>query len=229
MNSITRLYSQGGLIAVHINTGGTETPIHADQHGTPRVTATEGQEYRLRAVNLTGAPLEVLAAIDQRDVLTTATADLHQNRGHLIGPGGAYTWPGWRRNDRETQPFVFTVPEASVAMHATGTTAGTGVIGFAAYREHPADDVLTAAAFPAARGTGVAAAAVATGIGEEIIYSPVTRVAFRRAPGEPDVVVIRYGTAAGLREMGIPGPARPDPFPAASTGYETYPAVRYKR
>jgi hypothetical protein len=237
--------SPGGTLEVSVHVSAQlAQPVYRRADGRLFVPGIPGRAYTLRVRNKASVRAEVIATVDGRHVLKDEPGDPHSCHGLVIPAYGTYEFRGWRVSDAETREFLFGDPAASVAAQATGSVGNVGVIGFAAWREkerYPdwqfsaggyasldsAMPVATASAgAPVARSVSHVSAANAvsgtlgTGIGASQ-DDHVGRTDFTRT-GTPDILVIGYDTEAVLTERGIIGPADPDAFPGARTGYEKF-------
>jgi len=249
MNIGTTAQSPDGTIQVSVLIDGTRQALYR-RPGDSKVfvAGIPGHAYTLQAVNLTGGRVEILCAVDQRNTLKDEPADMHASGGMVVPPYGAWSNHGWRLNDSEVADFIFADPSASIAAQATGSTAGTGVIGFAAYRElgrytppavsNPAVSNMPFLGHVSARSVSAAAVAAPGGASPDVVEDVATasalgtgmgalredrvgRTSFTRS-GTPDVLVIGYDTEDRLRAQGILGPREPEAFPGAGTGYGKY-------
>jgi hypothetical protein len=237
--------SPGGTFEVAVLIGGRPQDLYRRHDGQLFVAGAAGESFTLQVRNLAHGRAEFLTSLDGRNTLKDETADKYANTG-LVLPGLTTTqFRGWRVTDYVVREFVFTFPEKSVAAVATGSTANTGVIGFAVYqekrRERPAYEVYAvASAGPPVSYGGVATrgmsldssnagggsqASLGTGIGDRV-QDHVGRTEFTRAPGEPDVLVIRYDTREALEAAGVIQVDEPSAFPGAETGYAQYETTR---
>lgn len=111
------------------------------------VAGADGAQFSIYVRNLLAyEPLLVVPSIDHRAILEDKPAS-PDGVGFILHPGSEYVFDGWRKNDQVTLPFIFTVPDNSVAGQAAAREhqpATTGVIGFAIFRRrqpvtfHPA-------------------------------------------------------------------------------------------
>ena len=230
----TTARSPHGTVEASVLIGGIPQPVYRRTDSALFVAGVPGSAYTLRIRNLTAGRIEVLTAVDGRNTLKDEPADHRASTGMVFGAHASGDFTGWRVSDDETREFLFGAPERSVAAAATGSAANAGVIGFAAYREREQPSYLRSepAAFASAdfggdlvtRGGSKSASAsrgLGTGIGESQ-HDHVGRTSFTRASGEPDILVIGYDTTEALAAMGVLGPAEPQAFPGAGTGYEKY-------
>jgi len=246
----TTVRSPQGTIEASVLIAGQPVPVYRrTTDGALFVAGFPGAAYTLRVRNLTSGRIEILNAVDGRNTLKDEPADMRASTGMVFGPHQQGDFTGWRMSDDEASDFLFGAPERSIAAAATGSTANVGVIGFAAYREQQRHDYLRSAGAPVAfasggpaqvsyggaKGMSMGASAAAdepvsrglgTGMGERH-HDHVGRTSFERAAGDPDVLAIGYDTSEALDAMGITGPAEPNPFPGAGTGYEKYAQAGY--
>ncbi|HKX73537.1 MAG TPA: hypothetical protein VJM32_05960 [Candidatus Saccharimonadales bacterium] len=236
-------------IRISVLIGGVPQPLYRRLDGKVFVAGAPGQVYALRAENLTDRQIEVVAAVDQRNVLKDEPINLKTAGGMLIRGRSSYTWQGWRLDDANVGQFVFGTPEVSVAAQATSSVSGTGIIGFAVYTEEAYDsyspyatrsggvpkgvarggleDVMrgpaTMGGHASRGGFDVEERSLGTGIGATV-SDGVRHVHFNRAPGDPTIVGLGYHTYEVLDAMGLIRAGEPEPFPAPSTatGYGAY-------
>ena len=222
----TTASSPKGLFDAAVLIGGTAQPLYRRIAGGALFTAGwPGAAYTLRVRAIRPGRIEMITTVDGRNTLKDEPGDAEQNLGLVFT--GHHEFTGWRISDQATREFTFGAPERSVAARAAGPAANTGIVGFAAYQEAAKlgyGGVLrsraVAAAPPASAGGGLRSG-LGTGIGERR-EDVVGSTHFERAPGAPDILVIRYDTAEALEAMGITGPAEPQAFPGGGTGYERY-------
>jgi hypothetical protein len=251
----TTVTGPSATIEVAVLIGGRPQPLYRRADGRVHVPGIPGQPYSLRVTNRTSGRVEVLTSVDGRNTLKDEPADKRANAGMVLRAGDVWECKGWRVSDEQSREFLFGAPERSVAAAATGSVSNTGVIGFAVYREETwnygggyggilrgAEPVAVAAAGP---GPGPASCSVrslsvtsttntataspggslGTGIGD-FQEDRVGRTEFRRASGEPDVLLVRYEAEDVLRAMGLLVPADPEAFPGKGTGYEKFTSSR---
>ena len=226
MHAGTSITSPGRLFTAEILIGGIPQPLYTTADGYHYVAGEPGMSCQVRVRTLAGR-LEAALAVDGRDALEDQPGDLSRSRGLVFT--GEYTFRGFRVDDEHTREFVFGTVSGSVADQA-GSTANTGVIGLAAWRERRA--VTYAPLYtngPVMRGGESAPVAVAAAGGMtrslgmhagETRHDPVGRTTFER-DGSPDVLEIGYDTLAALQAIGITA-RRPSAFPGRTTGYERY-------
>lgn len=232
----TTAASPSGTIEASVLVGGTARPLYRRSDGRLFAAGEPGRIYTLRVRNRTGVRVEVIASVDGRHVLKDEAADPRACHGLVIPAHGEYEFRGWRISDEQSREFLFGDPASSVAAQATGSGQNIGVIGFAAWRERDygyqflrgggyggapvafasAGEVTRSMSASSTMGPG----SLGTGIGARQ-DDRVGRTDFTRS-GEPDILVIGYDTEAELIRRGIAGPADPEAFPGARTGYEKY-------
>jgi hypothetical protein len=228
-------------IRVSVLIDGQPQPLYRRLDGKVFVAGAPGQAYALRVENLSDGQIEVVAAVDQRNVLKDEPVNLKTANGMLIRSRGSYTWKGWRLDDANVGQFVFGTPEVSVAAQATSSVSSTGVIGFAVYTELPYGGYSPYATRSGGVSKGVSRGgpslmggasrggfeveerSLGTGIGATV-SDGVQHVHFSRAPGDPAIVGLGYHTYEVLDAMGLIRAGEPEPFPEPSTatGYGAY-------
>ncbi len=236
MNIGTVVQSPDKTFEVSVLSGGLPEQLYRRPgDGKVFVVGIKGRTYTLRVRNLTSGRIEVINTVDGRHTLKDEPGDTAACKGLVFSANSTGVFTGWRLNDDQTREFKFGSPAASVAAQATGSTANTGVIGFAVYREQVSYPTYTtttrytgavgqssgASASADYAGEAVASASLGTGMGEKQ-DDHVGRTTFTRAYGGPDILVIGYDTEEVLRQQGILGPVEPSAFPGAGTGYEKY-------
>ena len=236
----TTVKSPNGTFEVSVLSGGTPQELYRRPGDNKIFTVgVHGRTYTLRVHNLTNGKIEVINTVDGRHTLEDEPGDTSACKGLIFPAHYTGEFTGWRLNDDETRAFKFGSASSSVAAQATGSTSNTGVIGFAVYREQTSYYTNTYSSYPggqavASASAGAAAAdsatfddsilrehSLGTGMGEKI-SDHVGRTTFTRAYGGPDILVIGYETEDVLLAQGILGPAEPNAFPGAGTGYEKY-------
>jgi hypothetical protein len=219
----TSITSPGKLFTAEVLIGGIPQPLYTAGDGYPYVAGAPGQSCQVRVRSLAAGRLGVGLSVDGRDGLDDRPADPSCPSLQIIT--GEYTFRGFRVDDDRTREFVFGTVAGSVADQA-GSTANTGVIGLAAWRERPVAFTYESSPLRSRGLMGSAPVAVASaGLGMhagETRHDPVGRTTFER-DGSPDVLEIGYDTLAALQAMGITA-RRPSAFPGRATGYERYEA-----
>jgi hypothetical protein len=232
----TSLTSPERTITAEVICAGRRLPFYQrPADGYPYIPGTAGASYLIAVRNLGTRRIEVLAAVDGMSLITEEEASLERSQGLVIPAHGEYRFAGFRTGDDSSRELVFGDPAGSVAEQATGSAAGCGVIGIAAWVEQhaPAWTAAAGGAAPPVSGfetrggtrgmTPNASRGLGTHAGAER-HDPVGRTSFTRAHGRPDVLVIGYKELAELEAMGITGPADPEPFPGdvKAAGYRRY-------
>lgn len=223
----TSVTSPRGMFTAEILYDGIPQPVYVTGDGYPYVAGTPGQVCQVRVMVLTGGRIGIAMSVDGRDILEDQVADLSRPSLQIIT--GGYTFKGFRVDDEKTREFILGTVTGSVA-HQAGSTASTGVIGLAGWRER-----LPVAGYAKSilrrdneDWTQVAVAGATDDMtprslgmhAGETRHDPVGRTTFDR-DGTPDVLEIGYNTMAALEAMGITQ-RRPTAFPGRTTGYEAY-------
>lgn len=220
----------GQLASLSLINSRTGEHLPVWQHrGQLWVAGRPGDRYRIQIHNHTGQRLLAVVAVDGVNVISGATASVHDS-GYVLDPWLDASIDGWRKSMDEVAAFFFTSVGDSYAGR-TGRAAQAGVIGVALYREYVPPAVAEAPAFKgeAAASVGAADAAEAgvarqrsaplgTGHGERL-NSAATHTDFVRRQSQPDeVLTLYYDSYARLQQRGIiprtrPASGRPQPFP----------------
>jgi len=104
------------------------------QHrGRTYVLGALGERYLLRFRNGTGRRVEVVAAVDGRDVLDGRPASV-QKRGYVVEPWGELTVDGFRTSQEAVAAFRFSSVSRSYAARK-GDARDVGVVGLAVFSE----------------------------------------------------------------------------------------------
>jgi hypothetical protein len=98
------------------------------------ILAREGERYEIVVKNLTRQRVEVAVSVDGLDVMDGRSAS-YSKRGHIIGPRGSVTIPGWRTSMGSVAAFRFAAVEDSYAQRKHGESRNVGVIGVAMFTE----------------------------------------------------------------------------------------------
>lgn len=214
----------------------------AAHRGATFVAGERGDRYVIRVVNDGPDRLEVVVAVDGRDVITGRVGDFRRDRGYVVEPFGEVVIDGFRRSLDEVASFRFGGVRDSYTARR-GTPQHAGVIGVAVFRERerphgwaaPARKAAPSTSAPGADAGGSGRARskdehasrqqLGTEFGEDR-FSPVVEVPFvRRDHDRPDQRVrVFYDSAAALRRRGVAIDAwrdddrftpDPEPWPAA--------------
>jgi hypothetical protein len=227
--------SPAGTIEASVAVAGTRLPFHRRADGRPFAAGVPGCAYTIGVRNMSSVRIEVILTVDGRHALRDEPGDAHACHGLVIPARGSHEFPGWQSGSASAGQFIFADPSASIAALATGSSAHTGVIGFAVHRERQAAETFDSYSPENVRrpGAPVAVAAAAggslgTGIGATVA-SPLGRTEFTRDGNPPGILVIGYDTEESLRAQGIiAAPAVAvhdrDAFPGQETGYRRYQA-----
>ena len=147
----------------------------------------------------------------------------------VIGPYLLYDVTGWRIDDTQTRPFVFTVvDEETVAKQVTGSATNLGVIAVAVYREYKVQRLNNLRGAQAkgfdfesfsTRGPGVG-----SGMGDRVIRDEVGSTRFDQCNSTTNRCNSACYAHLVDEKEGLLGSDRrnnrPDGFPGSSTGYE---------
>jgi hypothetical protein len=188
------------------------------------VLGSLGQRYLIRLRNDGPRRVEVVVAVDGRDVVDGGPAGW-KKRGYLLDPGGEVVIDGYRLTEQTVAAFRFSsVPRSYAAL--TGDARDVGVIGVAVFAERerprlplpvrplrkeapraePAPGEARSDAAPSAAGAERGPAqrpGLGTEFGEEH-DSPVQLVSFERASPRPAALLtVRYDDREGLLAAGV--------------------------
>lgn len=162
------------------------------------IAGRPGSPWSITIRNLADVRLLVRAGVDGKNVLRDEPFSATSGGGYVLSPGFSYALQGWRTSDDDVREFVFTA-----AHESAGLPGKQGAIVLAAMAERYSKvrvsyadtgrDVRYANAVAAA-----AAPDLGTGAGE-YRSDPVARTSFDPEPGDPDIMLIRYGSTAWLR------------------------------
>jgi hypothetical protein len=203
------------------------SPVRVFEHGgNSWVEGRSGERFVLRVHNRTDKRIEVVVAVDGRDVIDGRPADTDK-RGYVIG---AWSWvdiDGWRTNMSSVAAFRFTHPNDAYATRM-GDASELGVVKVAVFEEdrpEPIQYPLTMAekssrSAPGRLGQAAAdegRAGLGTRFGEHR-QSAAQGTTFDRASSSPVArLQLRYDHADGLCEAGLvafcrgrPGPIQPE-------------------
>lgn len=240
----TSITDDKSLVRVSVLIDDKPQPLYKRMDGKVFVVGEAGTAYTLKVTNMSPGKIEVLAAIDQQDVLRRGPASLETSRGMLVPIAGTYTFRGWRLNDNEVGEFVFADPGDSVAGQVTQSIATTGIIGVAVFQEQYGYatrgagglESMPRSAPPVSFDGGFASKGAApemerslgTGIGATL-HDSVTHTRFVRSSAPPAVLAIGYHRYEVLDRWGIICPGEPEPFlpPTSDTGYGALKRVGY--
>jgi hypothetical protein len=208
-----------------VDEAGRVLPTYHHQ-GRTYVLGAQGGRYLLRVHNDSGRRVEVVAAVDGRDVVDGKPSALAR-RGYLVDPYGDLTIDGFRLSGAAVAAFRFGAVADSYAARM-GDARDVGVIGVAVFAEAPrpppeptmprsegdrerSGAAQPPASAPAAKGEASSLSerstrdrpGLGTSFGEEH-ESHVVEVAFERASARPDALLtVRYDDRQGLVALGI--------------------------
>lgn len=204
----------------------------AMHHGATFVAGELGERYAIRIENDSNERVEVVVAVDGRDVVSGKLADATRQRGYVVQPFGSVVIDGFRRSHDHVAAFRFTDVEDSFSGRM-GSGHQAGNITVAVFREQAstrpmkqiarggasteskrsADAGATPAPKSAAPSTSRAAPMrdhrrgekLGTQFGETMV-SRVVEVPFvRRAHKTPDQrLAVQYDSAERLVARGVP-------------------------
>jgi len=206
-------------------------------NGRYYVEASDMQEYRLRVRSLVSGRLEVLTAVDGLNTLLTEEANVYTNSGMVISDHSLYEVKGWRINDQQTRPFVFTsLDEEAVAKQMTNSSSNLGVIAIAVYREYEIPLTYNnLRSGPQAKSLGFESltrgAGMGTGMGNRVDRDVVGHTTFRRATSSPDQVVQIFAMPKwwlereGVLTADLRDRNHPNGFPGSDTGYNRFKKI----
>ena len=136
------------LVRVEVLDRDDDSVLHVwrDHAGHPVVAGRPGARYAVRLVNMSGERVLAVVAIDGVNVVTGETAGVGQ-RGYVLDPWQRTEITGWRKSNDEVAAFEFTsLPDSYAAR--TGRPLDVGVIGVAAFREAPRQEIAEVAPPP---------------------------------------------------------------------------------
>jgi hypothetical protein len=97
------------------------------------VAGEQRREFTVRLSNRSDERVMAVLSVDGVNAITGESADPSQ-AGYVLEPWQQIDVRGWRKNERQTAAFHFTLGERSYAAR-TGRPENVGVIGVAVYRE----------------------------------------------------------------------------------------------
>jgi hypothetical protein len=97
------------------------------------VAAEHGREFSVRLSNRSDERVLAVLSVDGVNAISGESADPAQT-GYVLEPWQSIDVRGWRKSERQTAAFHFTLGERSYAAR-TGRPQNVGVIGVAVYRE----------------------------------------------------------------------------------------------
>lgn len=198
-------------------------------HGATFVAGEVGERYAIRIDNPTHERVEVVVAVDGRDVVSGKVADAARQRGYVVQPFGSVVIDGFRRSHEHVAAFRFTdVADSFSGRMGTGHQAGT--ITVAVFRERAAQRPTKQLARPSTRPTeskrsadaGAATSApktssaapmrrhhgaekLGTEFGETMVSAVVEVPFVRRAHNRADQrLALQYDSAERLIARGVP-------------------------
>lgn len=203
-----------------------------EHRGRSYIEGRQGARYLLRITNNSPGRIEVVAAVDGRDVIDGQPMDSDKH-GYIILPHSSAVIDGWRTSMQTVAAFRFTSPEDSYSTRMGSSSRKLGMIEVAVFREkreprgplvlqsssrtweREAEGIDEAApqAAPAESGASMddwkdryprrKKSNLGTQFGETH-QSSVQEVDFVRESSSPDFWLgLRYDDASGLCELGL--------------------------
>lgn len=97
------------------------------------IAGDQGREFTVRLSNRSGERVLAVLSVDGVNAISGESADPSQT-GYVLEPWQQIDVRGWRKSERQTAAFHFTLGERSYAAR-TGRPQNVGVIGVAVFRE----------------------------------------------------------------------------------------------
>ncbi len=234
-------FAAGNLVRVEVldRDDGSVLHVWRDHAGHPVVAGRPGARYAVRLVNMSSDRVLAVVAIDGVNVVTGETAGVGQ-RGYVLDPWQRTEITGWRKSNDEVAAFEFTSLSDSYAAR-TGRPLDVGVIGVAAFREAPRQEIAEVAPPPhpwprlgfsgsagktaPSEADAATASAAAPAPAQEARRSAEAATDSARVYGvAPPQPTERLGTGHGARESSV---ARVTSFERASSVPDERLEIRY--
>lgn len=214
---MTKLHSPRGLFTAE--PCGPDGPLPVTMRAERIYTAgREGSPWSIAILNESSRRMLIRAGVDGKNVLRDEPFSATSGEGYVLAPGASYSLKGWRTSDEDVREFVFTSPRGSA-----GIPGRQGTIVLAALSERPPEPTVSYADGNVMRNPVAVASAgsadLGTGTGN-YLADRVSRTYFDPEPGDPDILVIRYGTPAWLRLQQMK-------HEQDAAGYGQYETARY--
>lgn len=104
-----------------------------NHRGERWIAGEHGREFTVRLSNRSGERVLAVLSVDGVNAISGESADPSQT-GYVLEPWQSIDVRGWRKSERQTAAFHFTLGERSYAAR-TGRPQNVGVIGVAVFRE----------------------------------------------------------------------------------------------
>ena len=175
----------------------------AMHRGQTFVAGEKGERYAIRLTNNTMTRVEVVVAVDGRDVVSGKRADFRTQRGYVLGPRQTIEIEGFRQSLERVATFRFSSVARSYAARR-GSKRNVGRITVAAFKEKPRMMHRHAKKSKAAAPSSRARQELGTEYGESRM-SGARRVTFDRQNAKtPDFrTALLYDSARALAARGI--------------------------
>ncbi|MHB8416496.1 MAG: hypothetical protein ACYDCL_00360 [Myxococcales bacterium] len=191
--------ASGGYSLQLVDARGRRLPTFL-QGGHTYVMGTAGQRYALRLRNRTDGRVEMVAAVDGRDVVDGRPSTLRQ-RGYVLGPHSEVRIEGFRLGEDQVAAFRFGSVSDSYAVRMGGAADDVGQIAVAVFQEQE----LPAAVAEMAPASSVAAQPVRTAaVGPPPMPSPAADGSGRtgQAPASERARPRAHALRAAPRQLG---------------------------
>lgn len=210
--------------------------VRHPHEGRQYIEGRPGHRYAVVLQNLTPRRVLAVLSVDGVNAITGQTAGTGQS-GYVLDPWQRLEVRGWRKDLSSVAAFHFTALGDSYAAR-TGRPRNVGVIGVAAFRERPLEEITISgtrleaqakagasadAAAPAMESRAPAASAarqqLGTGHGERV-RSDARRTRFQRDSDRPEQVMsLWYDATEALVARGVIPPRwdAPEAFPIGFT------------
>jgi hypothetical protein len=234
-----RMMMQRPLVSLAVVGSDGMAMRQAMHRGRTFIAGEHGERYEIKLTNNTSQRLEVVVAVDGRDVVSGELGNFRTQRGYVLSPMGTVTIDGFRRSMEHVAAFRFSGVRDSYAGRR-GTASNAGIIGIAVFKERMAAPLAqnemrrdrfapgatssraskkkarprAGAADSSMRAPEMERQELGTKFGETM-RSSVRRVSFTRQNAmRPDFrLAVRYDSARALARRGVPIEPRPVAVP----------------
>lgn len=124
-----------GAVSVQLRSHGSSLP-HFWHHGQIFVLGRRGQPYSILIRNLTNQRIEVVTAVDGRDVINGQPTRPDIHRGYVLNPYAYVDITGFRTSQHSVAAFRFSSISSSYAARMGGPLYDIGSIRVSVFREH---------------------------------------------------------------------------------------------